>query len=97
MDSKLRLKMILKEADHQQIDIDSNDDNSHHDDSDVIEHSLQYDVNIWWKDDEPLGYTFKGKSQDFSEAIENFKLNMKKGLKKQTQNLQMKDHNSWIF
>ena len=57
--------------------------NPSNDDSDIIEEAqLQYDENIWWTENQPLDYSLKGWSKDFTEAVESIKSNFKKGNQK---------------
>ena len=62
------------------------------DDSDVpVELDLKYEENYWHKDDdEPTGYTYKGKKKIFVKAVENIRTIMKKGVQKRMENLQFR-------
>ena len=62
------------------------------DESDIPkEIELQYDENFWRKeDDEPTGYTYKGKKKVFVKAVENIKITLKKGVSKQIGKLDFK-------
>ena len=63
-----------------------------HGESDIQEDvDLQYEENWWNKeDDEPSGFTYKGKKKVFVKAVENVKLTMKKGIQKQISKINFK-------
>ena len=55
------------------------------------EATFAHDEKCWNKeDDEPVGYTYKGKKNVFVKAVENITITLKKGVQKQMKKLQFK-------
>ena len=71
---------------------DDSDENKQHGDveeEEVVE--KQYDVNSWPKEEEePTGFSFKGKIQTFVKSVESVKILMKKGVHKQMEKLEFR-------
>ena len=82
----------MKEKNEYKLISDEITDHSYSDDNDVnednVELDIQYAENFWQKDEEnPSGYSFKGKKPTFVKAVENLKILFKKGTQKQMRDL----------
>ena len=73
------------------INNEETEDTFAHDDSDICEDDeLQYDEHFWLIDNEPNGFTYKGKKQVFAKAVDTIKKEFKKGVQRQMNKLQIK-------
>ena len=61
-----------------------NDDSDVNDDQDS-----QYSENFWPKDEEPHGFSYKSKKKAFGKALDNLKLMLKKGTRKDLNKIQI--------